>query len=66
MTSNEIYKIVYFEKTTNYYNKIIISTQNNLIIVSHSAKQHGAQINNIWPTDKVWIGFSHMSICEGN
>jgi hypothetical protein len=46
MTFSEIYKIVYFEKK-NYYKKFIMSTQNNLVIITRSAKQHGAQINNI-------------------
>jgi len=39
---SEIYKTLFFEKT---YNEIIISTQNNLIIIIGSAKQYEAQIN---------------------
>jgi hypothetical protein len=43
MSSSEIYKILSFEKTIDY-NKTITTTQNNLIIVIGSAKQHEAQI----------------------
>jgi len=34
MIYSEIYKILFFEKTKNNYKNIIISTQNNLIIVT--------------------------------
>jgi hypothetical protein len=40
---SEIYKKIFFEKT---YNKIIMSTQNNLIIIIGSAKQCETQINS--------------------
>jgi hypothetical protein len=43
MTYIEIYKILFFEKKNIDYKKIIISTKNNLIIVTISAKQYGAQ-----------------------
>jgi len=43
MTCSEIYKILSFKKT-DYYDKIIMSMKNNLIIVPGSAKQRGAQI----------------------
>jgi len=42
MTCNEIYKFYLLKK--NDYNKIIMSMQNNSIIVIGSVKQHGAQI----------------------
>jgi sialic acid synthase SpsE len=38
MTNSEIYKILSFEKTKIDYNKIIMSTKNNLIIVTSSVK----------------------------
>jgi hypothetical protein len=38
MTSNEIYKILFKKKEIFDYNKTIISTQSNLIIVTGSAK----------------------------
>ncbi len=37
-------KKIFFEKKFNY-NKIIVSTQNNLIIVTSSVKRHKAQIS---------------------
>jgi sialic acid synthase SpsE len=46
MTYSEIYKILSFEKKKKDYNRIIMSTQNDLIIVTGSAKQHGTQILN--------------------
>jgi len=42
--SSEIYKNVFFWKEKIEYNKIIMSTKNNLIIVIVSVKYHGAQI----------------------
>jgi hypothetical protein len=51
MTYDEIYRILFWKEKINY-SKIIISTKNNLIIVTCSAKQHGAQvcinINGSW------------------
>jgi hypothetical protein len=44
MTYSEIYIILFFKKTKINYEKIIMSTKNNLIIVIGSAKSHGAQI----------------------
>jgi hypothetical protein len=44
MTYNEVYKILFFKKTTLTTTKIIMFTKNNLIIVTDSAKQCGAQI----------------------
>jgi hypothetical protein len=44
MTYSEIYKILSFEKTKLI--TIYLSTQNDLIIVTSSAKQHGTQILN--------------------
>ncbi len=38
MTYIEIYKILFFEKKNIDYKKIIISTKNNLIIVTVTAK----------------------------
>jgi hypothetical protein len=45
MTYNEIYKILSFEFFFDY-NRIIVSTQNNVIIITSSAKQRGAQMYN--------------------
>jgi hypothetical protein len=44
MEQNEIYKTLYFEKEKFDYNKIIMSTKNNLIIVIGSVKQCGTQM----------------------
>jgi hypothetical protein len=44
MTSNEIYKILFFEKNKIDYNKTIMLTQDNLMIIIGNAKQHRAQI----------------------
>jgi hypothetical protein len=45
MTYSEIYKNIIFWKDKIDYNRFIVSTQNNLIIVIGSVKQHGAQIS---------------------
>jgi hypothetical protein len=42
MTYIEIYSILSFEKKKIDYKKIIISIKNNLIIITSSAKHHGA------------------------
>jgi hypothetical protein len=42
---NGIYKILYFDKDKFDYNKIIMSTKNNLIIVISNVKQHGTQMS---------------------
>jgi hypothetical protein len=43
MLYNEIYELVSFEKIKINYNKIMMSTKNDLIIGTRSAKQHKAQ-----------------------
>jgi hypothetical protein len=47
MKQNDIkwsfFKYIFFEKKFDY-NKIIMSTQNNIIIITGSAKQHKAHI----------------------
>jgi len=47
MTYNEIYNILSFGKTKLITTKLFMSSQNNLITVIGSAKQHRAQIQ-IW------------------
>jgi hypothetical protein len=47
MTYSEIYKILSFWRNKINYNKIIMITQNNWIIVTDSVKQCGAQTYNI-------------------
>jgi len=44
MTFSEIYNFLSFQKTKLITNKIIISTQNNLIIITCNAKQRKPQI----------------------
>jgi hypothetical protein len=50
MTFSEIYNFLSFQKTKLITNKIIISTQNNLIIITCNAKQRKPQIcvETIW------------------
>ncbi len=66
MTYNEIYKILSFEFFFDY-NRIIVSTQNNVIIITSSAKQRGAQMYNAqvgygqigrrpWWVCRSWVG----------